>query len=246
MSENSGHSQLPATQWTLIARLRHGSEKEAKKALDELILQYRYPLYCYLRRRGYTHYDADDILQDFLMKLLRNQSFAQADASKGRLRCMLLVSLDRFIISWERLHQHRRKEFGLEVYPEGGESEAEKRYQHEQFKSHETPEQIFGRKWTLTLLGAALDRVGETYKGRGKEKLFDVLRPVLMDAGSLRGENGPAMAEKAGISYGALRTALMRMLAEYQDALRQEILQTVEDPLSAAEELAQLRQSVTA
>lgn len=244
MPETPGNSQLPATQWTLIARLRHGSEQEARRALDELIHQYRYPLYCYLRRRSYDHHDADDILQDFLMKLLRNESFAQADASKGRLRCMLLVSLDRFIISWERLHKHRRKEFGLEIPPEGGESEAEKRYQHEQFKSHETPEQIFGRKWTLTLLGAALDRVGQSYEKRGKGKLFHVLRPVLMDAGSLRGENGPAMAERAGMSYGALRAALMRMLAEYQDALRQEILQTVEDPRSAAEELALLRQSV--
>lgn len=245
MSAPPQESHLPATQWTLIARLRHGNPQDAQRALDELIHQYRYPLYCYLRRRGYSHYDADDILQDFLMKLLRNESFATADAAKGRLRCMLQVSLERFVINWERRNQHRRKEFSLEEEASGGESEAEKRYQHEKFHSHETPEQIFGRKWTLTLLGAALNRVGENYKARGKEKLFTVLRPVLMDGGSLRGENGPLLAEAAGLTYGALRTALMRMLIDYQEALHQEILQTVEDPAAAAEELAQLRQSVS-
>ena len=245
MSATRPETHLPATQWTLIARLRHGSAQDAQRALDELILQYRYPLYCYLRRRGYSHFDADDILQDFLMKLLRNESFATADASKGRLRCMLQVGLERFVINWERQHQHRRKEMSMDEDPAGGESEAEKRYQHEQFQSHETPEQIFGRKWTLTLLGSAMNRVGESYKARGKEKLFQVLRPVLMDGGSLRGENGPRMAEEAGMTYGALRTALMRMLVDYQEALHQEILHTVEDPAAAAEELAQLRQSVS-
>ncbi|TDU81597.1 hypothetical protein EI77_00907 [Prosthecobacter fusiformis] len=245
MSETSTESHLPATQWTLIAQLRHGTELEAQRALDELILQYRYPLYCYLRRRGYSHHDADDILQDFLMKLLRNESFAAADATKGRLRCMLQVSLDRFVINWERQHQHRRREVNLEAEMPGSQSEVERRYQHEHFQSHETPEQIFGRKWTLTLLGSALNRVGELYKARGKENLFKILRPVLMDAGSLRGENGPRMAQEAGMAYGAFRTALMRMLADYQEALLQEILHTVEDPAAAAEELAQLRQSVS-
>lgn len=244
MSSPPADSHLPATQWTLIARLRHGDAHDAKRALDELITQYRYPLYCYLRRRGYNHFDADDILQDFLMKLLRNESFATADASKGRLRCMLHVSLERFVISWERVNKHRRREVSAEEdYP--GDSETENRYKHEQFQTHETPDQIFGRKWTLTLLANALNRVGELYKSRGKETLFKVLRPVLMDGGSLRGENGPRMAEEAGLNYGALRTALMRMVADYQEALHEEILQTVEDPAAAKEELTHLRQSVS-
>lgn len=245
MSSPPTESHLPATQWTLIARLRRGTPRDAQLALDELITQYRYPLYCYLRRRGYSHHDADDILQDFLMKLLRNESFNSADSTKGRLRSMLQVSLDRFVISWESLHQHRRREFGLEPGSSASESEAEKLYQHERFQSHETPDQIYGRKWTLTLLGAALNRVGELYKKRGKERLFQVLRPVLMDGGSLRGEDGPRMAEEAGVSYGNLRTSLMRMLADYQEALHQEILHTVEDPAEAKEELAELRKSVS-
>jgi DNA-directed RNA polymerase specialized sigma24 family protein len=245
MSSASSENHLPATQWTLIARLRHGDAQDAQRALDELINQYRYPLYCYLRRRGYNHHDADDILQDFLMKLLRNESFNSADSSKGRLRCMLHVSLERFVISWEQLHKHRRKEFSIHQEAPGQDSEAERRYQHEHFDSHETPDQIYGRKWTLTLLGSALNRVGEMYQSRGKEKLFKVLRPILMDGGSLRGEDGPRLAEEAGLNYGALRTALMRMLGDYQEALHQEILHTVEDPAAAKEELEHLRKSVS-
>lgn len=245
MSSPPPDSQTPATQWTLIARLKHGTEQEARRALDELIQQYRYPLYCYLRRRSYSHYDSDDILQDFFMKLLRNDSFMSADASKGRLRCMLHVSLDRFVISWESLHKHRRMEFGFDSStPNGQTNDCESRYEKEHFNDQETPDQIYGRKWTLTVLNSALNRVGELYKSRGREPLFLALRPVLMDGGSLRGEAGPQMAERIGMTYGALRTALMRMLGDYQEALHQEILHTVEDPAAAAEELAQLKKSV--
>lgn len=244
MSDSPQPSQLPATQWTLIARLRHGDSQDSQRALDELMTQYRYPLYCYLRRRGYSHYDADDILQDFLLKLLRNESFMNADSSRGRLRYMLHVSLDRFVISWERSRQHQKKELSLDVPLPPEDAENERRYQSEKFQSDETADQIYSRKWTLTLLGAALNKLGEQYKARGKERLFHVLRPVLMDAGSLRGEDGPRLAEEAGLSYGALRTALMRMLADYQEALHEEILQTVADPKAAAEELAYLKSSV--
>lgn len=244
MSDSPPPSQLPATQWTLIARLRQGNSQDSQRALDELMTQYRYPLYCYLRRRGYNHYDADDILQDFLLKLLRNESFVNADSSKGRLRYMLNVSLNRFVISWERARQHQKKELSLDAPLPAEETENERRYRNEKFQSDETADQIYSRKWTLTLLGAALQKLGEQYKARGKERLFNVLRPVLMDVGSLRGEDGLRMAEEAGISYGALRTSLMRMLADYQEALHEEILHTVADPKAAAEELAHLKSSV--
>ncbi len=239
----ASNSHLPSTQWTLISRLRHGSEQEARRALDDLCGQYRYPLYCYLRRRGYDHHDAEDILHDFLAKLLRNDVFASADATRGRLRCMLLVSLQRFTLNWQRQQRHRKLEICLEPGEPG--QAAEERYQSEQFSELDTPDEVFSRKWTLELLAGALRRIGEDYTRRGKADLFRVLRPVLVNGGSLRGENSEQMAAQAGLSPGAFRVALMRMLGDYRDALKEEILQTIEDPQAAQEEFQQLRQSVS-
>ena len=71
MIADEGNGCFPATQWTLIHRLRSSDAKVARRALDDLCAQYYYPLYCYIRRRGFDQHDAEDALQDFFSKLLR-------------------------------------------------------------------------------------------------------------------------------------------------------------------------------
>jgi len=75
--------QFPATRWSLIARLKHGDEAAAREAIGELCAQYHDPLYCYLRRHGLAHHDAQDALHDFLAKLLRLEAFADAEVERG-------------------------------------------------------------------------------------------------------------------------------------------------------------------
>ena len=71
MTGPDGDGCFPTTSWTLIARLRSGDEATARRALEDLCAQYRYPLYCAIRYRGLTHHDAEDALHGFLAKLLR-------------------------------------------------------------------------------------------------------------------------------------------------------------------------------
>jgi DNA-directed RNA polymerase specialized sigma24 family protein len=236
-------SKLPQTEWTLIARLQHGDEQEARRALNDLCAQYHYPLYCYLRRRGHSHHDAQDILHEFLAKMLRNQAFANANAERGRLRCMLLVSLQRFTASWHRAQSHRDLEISSEDLPSL--ETAAQRYQAEQFTEQDTPDRVFDRKWTLELLSASLRRLGEDYERRGKGELFQILCPALIHGGSLRGEDPETLAARANLSPGALRVAFSRLLVDYREALRLEILETVSDPEAAKEEYHALRNRVT-
>src|SRR5262249_52251077 len=142
MSLHQGDGQFPATHWTLIQRLRSGDETVARRALEELCAQYHYPLYCYLRRRGLDYHDAEDALHDFLSKLLRLETFAEADAAKGRLRSFLATMLQRFLINWRRDHHTARsRETSLDTLPSIADSE--ERYQQEQFTEGDTPETLF-------------------------------------------------------------------------------------------------------
>ena len=235
-----GDGFFPTTHWTLIGRLKSGDEAAARRALDDLCTQYHYPLYCYIRRRGLEHHDAQDALHDFLAKLLRLDTFAEADATKGHLRSFLATALQRFLVNWHRDHAGQARELSVDALPPG--ADPEERYRHERFTETDTPERVFDRKWGHELLQRVLLRLGESYAARDKTKLFETLRPVLLAGGSLRGEDNARLATEAGMSEGALRVALTRMLRDYRTSLEEEVLQTVDSPGAVEGELAHLLQ----
>jgi RNA polymerase sigma-70 factor (ECF subfamily) len=231
-----GH--FPSTHWTLIARLRSADEGAARRAIEELCAQYHYPLYCYIRRRGIDHHDAQDALHDFLVKLLRLHAFEDAEAEKGRLRSFLAASLQRFLANWHRDHSHQRREVGLEITFD--DAKDEERFQRERFSDEDTPALVFERKWCSELLSHVLRKLGELYSEKDKTPLFKALRPVLKDGGSLRGHDTAAIAASLSITEGTLRVALSRLLDDYRDVLRQEVAQTVAGEKEVREEISHL------
>jgi hypothetical protein len=45
--------RFATTQWNIVLAARHGTESEARRALETLCQAYWYPLYAYIRRRGH-------------------------------------------------------------------------------------------------------------------------------------------------------------------------------------------------
>jgi RNA polymerase sigma-70 factor (ECF subfamily) len=236
MEEPAPANHFPATRWTLVHLLRSGDEAVARRALDEICSLYHYPLYCFIRRRGLPHHDAQDALHDFFSKLIRTDALAKADSAKGRLRSFLATALHNFLLNRHRDQPGDSREPG----PGCGWPQAEERYRHEQFHHDETPERIFDRKWGCELLARAVRTLGARYSEKKRTPLFEALRPVLLAGGSLRGEDAPGIAVGLGLSEGALRVALNRLLADFRTVLRAEVLQTVASPADVDEELRQL------
>ena len=229
---------FPNTRWTLVQRLKSPDAATARRALDDLCAQYYYPLYCYIRRRGLDRDDAQDALHDFLAKLLRLHTFEEADAARGRLRAFLVTALQRFLLNWHRDHANRQREVPLDLALPA--DDPEKRYRDERFTDAETPERVFDRKWGQELLESVLRRLGQDYATRGRTALFDTLRPVLLTGGSLRGGDSAQLAATLGMSEGAVRVALSRLLGEYRAVLDDEVSQTVESRDEADAEIGHL------
>lgn len=240
MIPDAGAGRFPTTHWTLIRRLKSPDPSTARRALDDLCGQYYYPLYCYIRHRGFDHHDAQDALHDFLAKLLRLGAFETAAAERGRLRAFLGTSLRRFLSNWCRDQPHRTREVNLDLLPPG--NDAEERYRRERFTDDDTPERIFDRKWGLELLHRVIQRLGESYASRGRTTLFETLRPVLLSGGSLRGEDTPGLALALATTEGAVRVALSRLLRDYRGILEDEVLQTVDAQADVDTEIAHLMQ----
>ncbi|HRK13704.1 MAG TPA: hypothetical protein PK490_05420 [Prosthecobacter sp.] len=231
--------QMPTTHWSLIARLKGADSREARAALDDLCRAYHYPLYCQIRRHGLSHHDAEDVLQEFLLKLLRLDTFGIADAEKGRLRTFLLVALRRFLSNWRRECWRRQER---EVSRECLEHLAgvEQRFQLDAEAHRESPDRLYDRQWARELMSRVVERLRVLYERKGREAVFEALRPGLLQGGSLAGLESGQTALSLGLSAGALRTSFNRLLEDYREALRAEILQTVESRELAKAEYEEL------
>lgn len=241
-----GEGRFPTTAWTLVERLKNTDAEVSTRALNDLCAQYRYPLYSFIRWRGVGHHDAEDVLHNFMAKLLRLNAFQNLDEDKGRLRTFLARSLDRFLIS----HYHRENRREAREVPMGDlhlvlEPGLEQRYEAESVAAELGPDVMFDRRWCAELLSRVMRLLEAQFAERGKPDVFRVLRPVLMTGGSLRGHDAAAMAASLGMSQEALRTNLLRMLREYRVLLREEVRQTVGSNEDVDAEIQHLMQVVS-
>jgi RNA polymerase sigma-70 factor (ECF subfamily) len=205
--------------------------KKARSALVSLCDGYWYPLYAYLRRRGYPADQAQDLTQDFFVRVLEGRYLDRADPGKGRFRSFLLTSL-KFFVADEEDRQRARKRGGGAVLPLEF-STGEERYQREPGHD-ETPERIFERRWAVSVLDRAVERLRNEFLHHGRPEHFERLKVFLL------GRSDAPYATLAGemdTSEGALKVAIHRLRKRYRELLRLEIADTVADPAEVESEL---------
>jgi RNA polymerase sigma factor (sigma-70 family) len=164
-----GESRFPTTRWTLVIAAGDPDRKEARSALVSLYENYWYPLYAYLRRRGYPVDQAQDFTQDFFVRVLEGRYLDRADPEKGRFRSFLLTSLKFFVVD-EGDRQRALKRGGRAVMSVEF-SSGEERYQREPAHD-ETPERIFERRWALAVLHRVVERLRNEFVQHGRPEHF--------------------------------------------------------------------------
>ena len=216
--------------------------ENARKALAELFQTYWYPLYVYVRRRGYGEHDAEDLVQAFCVHLQEKHALAKADPLRGKFRTFLLSSLQNFLAN-EHVRAHAKKRGGGQEFVFIDAEEARERYEVEPAHSS-TPEAIFETRWAHALLEQTLSGLRRDFVARGKERLFEGLQPFLTaDAGETSYQSA---ADRLGLPLSAIKTSIRRMRLEYRERLRQEIGRTVSRPDEIDEELRYLRKVLAA
>jgi RNA polymerase sigma-70 factor (ECF subfamily) len=209
---------------------------QAKESIAELCKAYWYPLYAYIRRRGYDPEQAKDLTQDFFARALEKGLLAEADPARGRFRSFLRTVCAHFLAN-RRDWEHARKRGGGRTILPIDASFAEGQYARE-LADALTPERIFDRSWALTLLGRVLDQLGREYDEAGKSVVFEALRGML--AGDTEASSYAAVGASLGTTEGAARVAAHRLRRRYGELLRQEIAGTVADPAQVDDEIRDL------
>jgi RNA polymerase sigma factor (sigma-70 family) len=227
----AGPSQFPTTRWTVVVAAGDPERKDARSALVSLCENYWYPLYAYLRRRGYPADQAQDHTQEFFMRMLEGRYLDRADPEKGRFRSFILTSL-KFFVADEQDRQRAHKRGGGMVVPLEF-SSGEERYQREPAHD-ETPERIFERRWALSVLDRVLERLRSEFMHHGRPEHFERLKVFLLGQ-----SDAPyaTLAREMNTSEGALKVAIHRLRKRYRELFRQEIGDTVADPAEVESEL---------
>ena len=234
-----GSSQFPTTRWSLVVAAGHPDRKDARSALVSLCEHYWYPLYAYLRRYGHPADQAQDLTQEFFVRLLEGRYLDRADPDKGRFRSFLLTSL-KFFVADEGDRQRAYKRGGGAVVPLEFWS-GEERYQREPAHD-ETPERIFERRWALSVLDRVVERLRNQFVLQGRPEHFERLKLFLLGQSDAR---YAVLAREMNTSEGALKVAIHRLRKQYRDLFRQEIADTVADTADVESELRYLAAVLT-
>jgi len=247
--EGNGHGQpdlFPSTHWSVVlAAGRSETEPEiAGVALAELCQIYWAPLYSFVRSRGYTVHDGQDLTQSFFAYLLEHKVYARADRQRGKFRSFLLAAVKNFLADAadrERTLKRGGAQNFLPLHEEQVE-EAESLFQTHSGTSNE--DWLFDRSWAEALIAAGLERLSADYKRERKEQLFKELR-VFVASGADPPPTYTELADRMGIAESTLRSHVTRLRARYREVLRAEVRRTVDTETQVDEELHELLHVLT-
>jgi len=106
-------------------------------------------VYAFIRRRGHSPEQAQDLTQQFFLRILDGGFFRRGKSQKGRLRSFLLGAVQNVLS--DATDRERSQKRGGGVLPLSFDfATGESNYAREPWHT-ETPERIFQRKWARTL-----------------------------------------------------------------------------------------------
>jgi len=232
----SGPREFATTHWSLVvaARPDEASRTRARTALEALCRAYWYPLYAFVRRRGYHAHDAQDLTQSFFLRILETDGLAAADPARGRFRSFLLGAMKHFLANeWHR--GRARKRGGGAPVLDLDALRPEARYALAPDRSAD-PDAFFDREWARESTAHALEQLRVESEARGKGELFEALKESLAGEEPPRGET----AARLGMTEGAVKVAVHRLRQRYREILRARIAETVADPSDIEDEMRHL------
>jgi RNA polymerase sigma-70 factor (ECF subfamily) len=237
MKDPPGPRHFATTHWSLVgaARPDEASRTRAREALEELCRAYWYPLYAFVRSRGYPAVDAQDLTQAFFACFIETDGFAAADREQGRFRSYLLGAMKHFLANeWHRAQTQKRG--GRVQFIEFDALEPEARYAGAAEQS-DNPELLFDREWALQTIAGALQELRDEMAKDGKSEQFEVLKSSLTGEDELPRDQ---IAARLGMKEGAVKVAVHRLRQRYRKLLRAAIAETVSNEADLDDEMRYL------
>ena len=233
--------RFDTTLWSMVRRAGDSQASRSGEALERLCSIYWYPLYVYVRRRGKDPEEALDLTQEFFARLLEKKWLQDANPARGRFRTFLLTAVEGFLNNeWKKSQTAKRGSGRLNKAFDA--ADAEERFAQEA-QENATPDALFDRRWALTLIGRAQDRLRDEEVRSGESARFAALEPTL--AGDHTEEGYRELAERFGVTENTVKSWVYRLRKKFRSLLIEEIAQTLDEGQDPNAELSELFAALT-
>jgi RNA polymerase sigma-70 factor (ECF subfamily) len=231
-------ARFTETHWTTVLAAAAGGcqSPQAQQALARLCESYWYPLYAFIRRRGYGPHDAQDLTQGFFVHLFEHDTLQRVDREKGRFRSFLLAALQRYLAN-ERDKAQTLKRGGAVELVSWDEAQAQAMYSAEP-SDNTTPERLFERRWAGALIERVIERLRQDYAARGRAEVHAALCPWL--TGEIESGVYAELAARLRTNESSAKVALHRLRRRFGELLRHEVAHTVAYAADIDEEIRHL------
>lgn len=226
---------FPTTHWSVLAQATMNGDAAGREALGKLCMSYWRPVADFLKLRGYSDADAQDLTQEFFSALLASRGWHRADRAKGKFRNFLLGALMR-VLHRERARAHSLKRGGGHMLASLDELAEEQGFEPGEVDPGAA--QGFDHAWAEQLMEAALEALATSWEEDGRGPALKVLMAFL-PAGAQPIPYEQA-AQALGMSLGAVKSQILRLRQEFREFLETQIARTVSAPHEIAEEMAHL------
>ncbi len=229
-SRNSPGS-FPLTRWSVVMAARSPHREERERALEILTAAYWKPVYKYIRLRWQKDSDqAEDLTQEFFLRLLQKDFLGQYDPQRARLRTFLRVCLDGMICNAEKAAQRLKRGGGARILSLDFEA-AEGELQHCNIPSPAAMESFFEREWARSVFTLSVERLRRECEEQGKS-----IHYRLLELYDIEGAGKDLTYQEVGKQFGLKTAEVTNYLAWARRQLRRVVLEQLRDMTGSEDE----------
>ena len=232
------------TRWSAVLLSAQSQAPGSQAALSELCRIYWYPIYSFVRWRGSSPEDAQDLTQGFFLHLLNHKALHHVSPVKGKFRSFLVASLQNYLSDQADSARCQKRGGNIEFVPLDTRSD-EDRYRLAPL-DFLTADKVFDAQWAMTLLDEAMSRLREEYAAQGKASIFETLQPFIDPVNSKAALSYEQVANALQVGSGSVKKLIFRLRKQYTSLLREEVARTVSNPSEVDEEIHSLCEALLA
>jgi len=239
-----GGAPFQTTHWTVVLQAgKAEADEAARKALATFAETYWPPLYTFVRRRGRSPSDAQDLVQGFFEHVFEKNTLSRADQEKGKLRTFLLGALQNYLLKQHERMSAIKRGCGKQIVSFDDQIIDAEAAMHATMHLNEVTS--YDAACASSIVARAWKNVRVRLAAEGKREWVDELRPFVA-GGTMTAPNQEEVAKRLGTSVENFRVSLSRLRQTYRHALRAEVASTVSDPKDIDDELHYVYRILTA
>jgi len=179
------------TNWTLIEALNTADHPKHERALGLLINRYWPPVYAAVRKSGHDRDAAADLTQAFFLDVILGRAlFEQADASKGKMRTLLLTAMKRYLIDQHRRQTSRGTDRTIPL------DDLDREEAFVAGETASTVDDVYERRWAMAVLEEAIERCEAYFLEAAKPSHWAVFERFVVQP-ALYGSEPPPLEQLA-------------------------------------------------